>query len=202
MEITSEAELRDVMGSANPVVFDKAATVLGEFERRWLENAPFCLLATAGADGTCDVSPRGDPPGFALVLDDRTLALPDRPGNRRLDSWRNVLANPRVALIFVVPGRGDTLRINGTGRLLRDAPYFDRMAVRGKRPPLALEVSVEETYFHCARSFLRARLWEPATWQPERVPSRAHIARATEWRGRSLEELQRRYGPDYERTLY
>ncbi|MFD0530451.1 MSMEG_1061 family FMN-dependent PPOX-type flavoprotein [Kitasatospora arboriphila] len=156
MEIASEAELLELTGPPNPVVFRKAARVLGEFERRWLENSPFCLIATSAADGTCDVSPRGDPPGFVLVLDETTIAVPDRPGNRRLDSWRNVLGNPHVGLISVIPGRGDTLRINGRAKLLRDAPFFDRMTVKGNRPQIALVIDVSEAYFHCAKSFLRA----------------------------------------------
>jgi len=202
VEITSEAELLELVGPANPVVFDKTAVRLGEFERRWLENSPFCLIATSGADGSCDVSPKGDPPGFALVLDDTTIAIPDRPGNRRLDSWRNVLENPRVGLIFIIPGRGDTLRINGRAKLLRDAPFFDRMVVKGNRPKIALMVEIEEAYFHCAKSFLRAGLWNPAGWNPDAAPSRAHIARATEWTGKTLEELEHRYGAQYERKLY
>ncbi|TLQ46354.1 MSMEG_1061 family FMN-dependent PPOX-type flavoprotein [Streptomyces marianii] len=167
-----------------------------------MERSPFCLVATAAADGTCDVSPRGDPPGFAHVVDDSTLAIPDRPGNRRADSWRNVLGNPRVGLAFVVPGRPDTLRINGRARLLRDAPFFDRMTVRGSRPRLALLVEVEEVYFHCGKSFLRARFWDPSTWAPDAVPSRARIAHTTEWTGTPLDQLERRYGPEYERLLY
>ena len=103
---------------------------------------PFCLIATADADGACDVSPKGDPPGFALALDDGTLAIPERPGNRRVDGYQNVLANPRVGLLFVVPGRTDTLRVNGRALLVSDAPFFDRMVVEGHRPVLALVVHV------------------------------------------------------------
>ncbi|MEU2626357.1 pyridoxamine 5'-phosphate oxidase family protein [Kitasatospora sp. NPDC007106] len=202
VEIASEAELLELTGPPNPVVFRKAARVLGEFERRWLENSPFCLIATSAADGTCDVSPRGDPPGFVLVLDETTIAVPDRPGNRRLDSWRNVLGNPHVGLISVIPGRGDTLRINGRAKLLRDAPFFDRMTVKGNRPKIALVIDVSEAYFHCAKSFLRAGLWNPETWNPDAAPSRARIAQATEWTDKGLEELEHRYGARYERNLY
>lgn len=201
-EITSPEELREVVGPASRRVFDKASATLREVDRQWLARSPFCLLATAAADGTCDVSPRGDPPGFAHVVDERTLAIPDRPGNRRVDSWRNVLDNPRVGLAFVVPGRPDTLRINGRARLLRDAPFFDLMTVRNSRPRLALLVEVEEVYFHCGKSFLRARLWDPSTWAPDAVPSRARIAHATEWTDTPLDQLEHRYGREYERRLY
>ncbi|MEV5441067.1 pyridoxamine 5'-phosphate oxidase family protein [Streptomyces sp. NPDC052644] len=200
--ITTEEQLRELIGPANPVVFRKATPVLRAFEREWIENSPFCLIATASSDGTCDVSPRGDPPGFVRVLDERTLAVPDRPGNRRLDSLRNILRNPRVGMLFVIPGRGDTLRVNGRARLVRRAPLLDSMVVGRNRPKLALVVSVEEAYFHCAKSFMRAGLWEPGTWSPDAVASRARIARATEWTEASLEELERRYGPGYERHLY
>ncbi|MFD3797810.1 pyridoxamine 5'-phosphate oxidase family protein [Streptomyces californicus] len=201
-EVTSEEELRELVGPVNSVVFAKASPVLRENEKAWIGGSPFCLIASASQDGTCDVSPRGDPPGFVHVLDDRTLAVPDRPGNRRLDTWRNVLRNPRVGLIFLIPGRGDTLRVNGRARLVRSAPFFDDMVVRGNRPKLALVVSVEEAYFHCAKSFMRARLWDPDSWDPDAVPSRARIARDTEWTEAPLESLERRYGAEYEKHLY
>ncbi|THA86188.1 MSMEG_1061 family FMN-dependent PPOX-type flavoprotein [Streptomyces sp. A0592] len=201
-EITTEEELRELVGPVNSVVFRKATPTLRAYETEWISNSPFCMIATAAPDGTCDVSPRGDPPGFVRILDERTLAVPDRPGNRRLDTWRNVLQNPQVGMIFLIPGRGDTLRVNGRARLIRSAPFFDDMVVRGSRPQLALVVSVEEAYFHCAKSFMRAKLWEPESWAPEAVSSRARIAQATEWTEASLETLERRYGPAYEQHLY
>ncbi|MGQ4516209.1 MSMEG_1061 family FMN-dependent PPOX-type flavoprotein [Streptomyces sp. DW26H14] len=201
-EITSEEELRSLIGEPNPVVFSKATRVLGEFEQEWIRRTPLCFIGTAGADGTCDVSPKGDPPGFVQVLDDTTLAVPDRPGNRRLDSWYNVLRNPHVGMIFVVPGRGDTLRVNGRARLVRSASLLDQMVVKGNRPKLALVVDVDEAYFHCGKSFMRAGLWKPESWTPDAVPSRARIARATEWTEVPLKTLEERYGPSYERRLY
>ncbi|NNN33435.1 pyridoxamine 5'-phosphate oxidase family protein [Streptomyces sp. S3(2020)] len=202
VEITSEEELRSLIGEANPVVFSKATRRLGEFERAWIRHTPLVLIATAAADGTCDVSPKGDPAGFVQVLDDSTLAVPDRPGNRRLDSWRNVLQNPHIGMIFVIPGRGDTLRVNGRARLVRSPALLDEMVVKGNRPKLALLVDVEEAYFHCAKSFMRAGVWDPESWTPQAAPSRALIARSTEWRDVPLEVLEERYGADYERRLY
>jgi len=201
-EIRDIAELEDVIGAPNQIVFDKVAAKLGPMHRAWLEHSPLCMIATADTEGNCDVSPRGDPPGFARVLDDSTLALPDRPGNRRADSFRNVLANPRVGLLFLIPGRGDTLRINGRARLVRDAPFLSEMRVRGHVPPLALVVRTEEIYFHCGKSFLRAQCWDPDTWRPDAAPSRARIAKATEWTERSLADLEERYGPSYTKRLY
>src|SRR5690606_12632019 len=148
------------------------------------------------------VSPKGDPPGFTLVLDDSTIAIPDRRGNRRFDGFRNVLANPHVGLVYLIPGRGDTLRINGRARLLRDAPFFDEMAVRGKRPALALLVEVEEVFHHCAKAFLRSSLWRPETWRPDALPSRARIAKAMESRDEPLEAIERFYAEEYTRGLY
>ena len=145
-EISSEAELRELLGALAPRVITKERTRLHERDVEWLAASPFCLVATSGADGTCDVSPKGDPPGFALVLDDTTIAIPERPGNKRADGYRNILANPHVGLIFVIPGRKETLRINGRARLIRDAPFFDDMIVKGHRPQLALLVDIEQIF--------------------------------------------------------
>src|SRR3954447_1489753 len=147
-EITSHEELRDLLGEPMARVAHKERPRLHDFDRRWLAPSPFCLVATAGADGRCDVSPKGDPAGFALVLDDTTIAVPERPGNRRADGFHNIIDNPHAGLIFLLPGRGDTLRINGTARLVRDADYFDRMVVKGHRPVLALQIDVEEVFYH------------------------------------------------------
>ena len=126
-----------------------------------MELSPFLCLATSGADGSCDVSPRGDPPGFVKVLDDRTLLLPDRPGNRLADSHRNVLENPHVALLFVVPGVTDTFRVNGRASIVDDPELLEQCAVEGKSPKLGLLIEVEEAYTHCSKAFLRSQLWDP-----------------------------------------
>jgi PPOX class probable FMN-dependent enzyme len=141
-EITSEAEIRELIGEPLHRVATKDRRVLHEYDKQWLARSPFCLVATSSADGNCDVSPKGDPPGFTLVLDDTTIAIPERPGNRRADGFRNIVTNPHVGLIYLVPGRGDTLRINGRARLVRDAPFFAQMAVKGHRPLLALVVEI------------------------------------------------------------
>ena len=201
-EISSEAELRELLGVPVPRVIAKERARLHERDIEWLAASPFCLVATSGADGTCDVSPKGDPPGFALVLDETTIAIPERPGNKRADGYRNLLANPHVGLIFVIPWRKETLRINGRARLIRDAPFFDDMIVKGHRPRLALLVEIEQIFFHCMKSFMRARLWEPESWRPEAVPSHAVIAKTVQPREETLEELERYYGPQYETHLY
>ena len=202
VEITSEAELRDLVGEPGTVAANKVRGVLHDEHREWLSRSPFCLVATSAADGSCDVSPKGDPPGFTLVLDDTTVAIPERPGNRRVDGFRNVLANPHVGLIHLVPGRGDTLRINGRARLVREAPFFDRMAVNGHRPRLALVVEIEQVFFHCPKAFMRAHLWQPETWQPDALPSRARIVQRLERPAEPIETLDQYYGPSYADGLY
>jgi PPOX class probable FMN-dependent enzyme len=200
--IGTDEQLRQVVGIPKPRAVAKERQRLEQVHRDWLAASPFCLIATADADGACDVSPKGDPPGFALVLDDTTLAIPERPGNRRADGYLNVLANPRAGLLFVVPGRTDTLRVNGRATLVSDAPFFDRMVVRDHRPVLALVVHVEQVFFHCGKSFLRSQLWEPGTWDPEALPSRARIANQYERADQPLEEVERYYSEAYREGLY
>ncbi|SDZ37146.1 hypothetical protein SAMN05444365_111147 [Micromonospora pattaloongensis] len=202
VEITSEAELRDLLGEPTPRAVTKERVALHERDREWLAASPFCLVATAADDGTCDVSPKGDPPGFTLVLDDRTIALPERPGNRRADGYRNILGNPHVGLIYFVPGRTETLRINGRARLVRDAPFFDDTTVKGHRPILAVVVEIEQIFFHCPKAFLRSQLWQPQTWHPNALPSHAEIVKSVQRTAETLEELERYYGPEYADRLY
>jgi PPOX class probable FMN-dependent enzyme len=201
-EITTEAHLREVVGAPLQRALDKDRSALSDVHRDWLAASPFCLVATSDADGRCDVSPKGDPAGFALVLDDTTLALPERPGNRRTDSLLNILQNPHVGLLFMVPGRGDTLRVNGRARLLADAPYASRMEVRGHRPAVVVEVDVEQVFFHCAKAFMRSSLWDPEHWDPDAVMSRARIAQVLERPDDALEDIEAYYGPAYAEGLY
>ncbi|MEU4772629.1 pyridoxamine 5'-phosphate oxidase family protein [Micromonospora sp. NPDC023644] len=202
VEITSHEELRELLGAPMPRALTKERPVLHARDRDWLAASPFCLVATAGADGSCDVSPKGDPPGFAMVLDDRTIAIPERPGNRRADGYRNILDNPHVGLVFLIPGRTDTLRINGRARLVRDAPWFDDMVVKGHRPVLAVVVEIEQIFYHCAKAFLRSQLWQPESWQPDVLPTRARLIKEVENPAESLADLERYYGPAYLSTVY
>lgn len=201
-EIVSEAELHELLGDPMPRAVTKERVRLHDRDREWLAASPFCLVATAGADGTCDVSPKGDPPGFTLVLDEFTIAIPERPGNRRADGFRNILTNPHVGLLYLVPGRGETLRINGRARLVREARFFDQMTVKGHRPILALVVEIEQIFFHCAKAFLRSSLWQPQTWNPDALPSHAQIVKSVQQTEETLEELERYYGPEYATRLY
>ena len=202
--MTDEESLVELVGEPGQRARHKVRDHLLDVDRAWLAAAPFCVLATSDADGRCDASPKGDPAGTLVhVVDDRTIAIAERPGNRRVDGYRDVLANPHVGLVFVIPGRGDTLRIDGRASIVSEAPFLDEMVVRGHRPVLALVVDVERVFFHCSKAFLRSHLWDPETWDPfGTVPRRAVIAHELEPDGRSVEELDTYYGPAYERGLY
>ncbi|MFG6196870.1 pyridoxamine 5'-phosphate oxidase family protein [Nonomuraea sp. JJY05] len=202
VEIGSEAELRELLGEVMPRAATKDRVRLHERDREWLAASPFCLIATSDDAGACDVSPKGDPAGFVHVIDDTTIAIPDRPGNRRADGFLNVLTNPHVGLIFLIPGRHETLRINGRARLLRDAPFFDEMIVKGHRPHLALVVEIEQIFFHCAKAFLRSSLWKPDSWEPEVLPSHARLVKDVQKVEESLEQLENYYGETYTERLY
>jgi PPOX class probable FMN-dependent enzyme len=203
-EITTTDELVGLLGEPVARVRDKVRPALVPLDRAWLAASPFCVLATSDADGGCDASPKGDPAGQLVhVLDDRTIALAERPGNRRADGYRNLLENPHVGLVFLIPGRGDTLRINGRARLVSDAPFFDEMVVKGHRPLLAVVVEIDEVFHHCQKAFLRSRLWHPETWDPSgAVPRRAVIAHELERPDTSVEELDAYYGPSYAEGIY
>ncbi|GAA1947963.1 MSMEG_1061 family FMN-dependent PPOX-type flavoprotein [Agromyces allii] len=200
--ITSVAELEELVGTPLPAVRDKSRPFLHDIDRLWLEASPLCFVATADAAGNQDVSPKGDPAGFAIVLDEQTIAIPERPGNRRADGFHNLLENPRIGLIFVIPGRGDTLRVNGTARVLRDAPYAEHMRVRGHVPSLVVEVAVEEVFSHCSKAFLRSQAWVPESWHPDAAPPRAVIAKALERPDDDLAVLEEYYGPSYAEKIY
>jgi uncharacterized protein len=201
-QITTVDELVELIGVPLARVANKVRSTLHELDRQWLAASPFCLVATADETGACDVSPKGDPPGqLAYVINETTIALAERPGNRRADGYKNVLANPHVGLIFLIPGRGDTLRINGRARLVSDAPFFDDMIAKGHRPILALVVEVEEIFHHCAKAFLRSQLWRPETWH-DPVPSRPVIATTLDAPEQTLEELTAYYGDQYANNLY
>lgn len=165
-----------INGTPRDSIVTKHTSYLTPLLVQYLEQAPFFFLATAGADGSCDVSPRGDAPGAVRVLDKRTIALPDRPGNRRIDSLRNIVGNPHVGLLFVIPGVDETVRLNGRATITQAPDLLAGTATRGKAPKLVIVVDIDEVYVHCARAFLRSGLWEPENWpDPETVPTLAAI---------------------------
>ncbi len=202
IEIRNSDELREILGPVTEPAKSKVRTVLDDIDVEWIAASPFCLIATSDRNGNCDVSPKGDPSGFSSVIDRSTLLVPDRPGNRRADGLNNILENSHVGLIYFIPGRGDTLRINGRAKILKDCPEFDKMIVGGRRPRLGLLVDIEEVFYHCSKAFLRSKLWDPESWHPDSVPSRAAISKALERKDQSLAELEDYYGERYSKGLY
>ncbi|MEM7695908.1 MAG: pyridoxamine 5'-phosphate oxidase family protein [Pseudomonadota bacterium] len=163
--ITTAADLRARFPDINPLAVQKQHTRLNRHDRAFIARAPFCLLATSDGDGHLDVSPRGDPAGFVTVLDDETIAIPDRPGNNRLDSLTNILADPGVGLLFLIPGFDDTLRINGRACITTAPSLLAGMAVRERAPTLAIVITIEEVFLHCAKALRRSALWSPDSIQ-------------------------------------
>jgi uncharacterized protein len=204
-EITTEEELRAALGGhPSGRAATKVRPQLHPVQIEWLKASPFCVLATSDAAGNCDASPKGDPAGQLVhVLDSRTIVIAERPGNKRADGYLNVLVNPHVGIISLIPGRNDTLRINGRARLVRDAPFFDDLAVRGQRPVLALVVEIDQVFSHCPKAFMRSEIWEPSTWKPDALPSTAALCKAVLEPAETLEELEAHYAPgNYVRELY
>lgn len=176
--LTSPEQLTALYGEVAPVSIKKEISYVHPLYRQFIEASPFALLATSGPDGL-DVSPRGDPAGFVVVEDEHTLLLPDRRGNNRLDSLRNLLADPRVALLFLIPGMGETLRVNGTADITTDPTLQGRFEMDGKRPKCVLVIHVETVYFQCARALHRSNLWQPVPPDaPRPVPTAGQILAA------------------------
>jgi PPOX class probable FMN-dependent enzyme len=178
--ITSEDDLRSVLGGrATDVVVSKISDRLNDLTRQFIDRSPFVCIATGRPDGGLDVSPRGDPAGFVRVLDERTLLLPDRPGNRLADTLTNLLLDPRVALLFLIPGVGDTFRVNGRGRIVDDAELLAPSAVDGKAPRLGVVVEIEECYTQCSKALIRSDLWNPDRHiDRDELPSSGEILRS------------------------
>jgi PPOX class probable FMN-dependent enzyme len=202
--VGSEAELRAIVGEPSERAVKKQIERLDEHCRAIIAASPFMLLGTSSASGWCDVSPKGDAPGFVAVLDERTLAIPDRPGNKRVDSLKNIIENPRVGLLFIVPGKGETLRVNGRATIVRDPALLARLAFEGKEPLLAVVVEVEEAFAHCSKAFIRSHLWQPEHWPDQsELPSIARMmmdhAKPT---GVTLEELEEGVAEAYRTKLY
>lgn len=168
--ITTESELRALVGDELPGVETKIQDRLDGATREFIARAPFLVLATSDGEGQLDASPKGDGPGFVLVEDDLTVVIPDRAGNRLVFGHRNILANPQVALIFMIPGTTETLRLNGRAELTRDPDLLARLAARGRPAILAIRVRLDQCFFHCGKALIRAQLWEPTKWtSPHRV---------------------------------
>jgi PPOX class probable FMN-dependent enzyme len=177
--IADEAQLREVIGSPAEIVVSKIAERLNPLTRQFVERSPFVCVATGRPDGGLDVTPRGDPAGFVRILDERTLLLPERPGNRLADTLTNLLDDPRIALLFLIPGVGDTFRVNGTAVIVDDPELLAPSAVEGKVPSLGILVSIEEAYTQCAKALIRSELWnEQHHIDRSELPSQGEILRS------------------------
>ena len=200
--VTSREELRALFGAPSERAVRKDRGRLDAHTRAFIARSPFVLIATAGTAGRCDVSPKGDAPGFVMVLDDTHLAIPDRVGNNRIDGLTNIVENPHLGLIFLIPGREDTLRVNGRACIVRDEEILAPLAVQGKRPKVAIGVEIEECFLHCAKAFKRSALWRPDEW-----PETDGLARAAQiWRdhmavGMTTDEVQDFVDDDYTNNL-
>jgi hypothetical protein len=164
--IENEAQLRDVLGEAHPATFAKVADRLDEVARDFIAHSPLILVATSDDSGQMDVSPKGDAPGFVVMEDDRTLLIPERPGNRMALGFSNLLRHPAISLIFLLPGVRETLRVNGTAEITRDPDLLQRLAAQDKPALLVTRVRIEECFLHCGKALIRSRLWQPDHWGP------------------------------------
>ena len=162
--ITTEEQLREILGYPSQMAANKAVDTLDEHCRAFIASSPFMLIASSDAAGNMDISPKGDPPGFVKVLDEKTLAIPDRPGNRRGDTFRNILQNPNVGLFFFIPGKQETFRVSGKAMIVRDQWLREQMPMRGKTPDFAIVVTIEEAFMHCAKCVIRSGIWQQEQW--------------------------------------
>ena len=174
--IGGEQDLRAKFGEVHPLAIAKTRPALDRYSRQFIAMSPFLVISTADSEGKADLSPRGDPPGFVHVVDDRTILIPDRPGNNRLDTMANITANPNVGCLFFIPGFEDTLRLNGKARITDDAALLAHCTVNGKAPKVGIVVTVEEVFMHCAKALKRSKLWGPEYRQDRtQLPSIARI---------------------------
>ena len=162
--ITTEEQLREILGYPSQMAANKAVDTLDEHCRTFIASSPFMLIASSDAAGNMDISPKGDPAGFVKVLDEKTLAIPDRPGNRRGDTFRNILQNPNVGLFFFIPGKQETFRVSGKAMIVRDQWLREQMPMCGKTPDFAIVVTIEEAFMHCAKCVIRSGIWQQEQW--------------------------------------
>ncbi len=199
--ITTEEELRELIGFPSELVKKKVISELDHHCQNFIAKSPFLTISTADENGFCDVSPRGDHPGFIYIENKQSLILPERPGNKRLDTLSNILKNPQVGLLFFIPGLGETLRINGKASIIKNPDILAKLTARGKTPLVGIRVEVEECYIHCAKAFMRSGLWEPDTWSDKQaMPSAAQII-FDHAKMSSVEDIEQRLEEGYKKRL-
>lgn len=202
--VETEEELRSIIGFPSELVKRKVISNIDHHCYDFISKSPFLVISTCDNYGFCDVSPRGDMPGFVRVLDNKHLIIPERPGNKRIDSMRNILLNPKVGLLFFIPGLGETLRVNGKASLVKDDDLLEKMAVKGRKPIVGIGVEVEESFIHCAKALKRSKLWETSSWaNKETLPSAAKILfEHTKIPNTSVEIINERLQESYTKRLY
>lgn len=202
--LTSENQIREILGYPSDLVNRKSINRIDKHCLNFIALSPLLFLATADNTGNCDVSPRGDAPGAVLVLDEKHLVIPERPGNRRVDSLKNILLNPQIGILFIIPGLGETLRINGTAYVIKDEDILKKMKAHEKQPVLGIGVRVEECFIHCAKAFMRSKTWESESWkQKDSLPSVSSILsdhlNSTEY---TEESIRQGFQESYKTRLY
>ena len=201
--IRDESVLRDIVGEPLPWLREKEMPKLDKHCRHFISLSPIAFIGSTGADGKGDVTPRGDPPGFIRVLDDKTIAIPERPGNKRADTLRNILANPNVGVIFLVPGINEVLRINGRASVVEDPALLATMEVQGKTPKLAIRIDIDDVFFHCAKALTRAKLWDPASKvERKSFPTMGQIQHDQKRSDVPVAEIDASYNASVKNTLY
>ncbi|RNJ44205.1 pyridoxamine 5'-phosphate oxidase [Mesorhizobium erdmanii] len=203
--VTTHEELRTFYKTPRPTdgSIRKELKALDGHCRSFIGKSPFVLIGSSDGEGNADVTPKGDKPGFAAILDDRTIAIPDRPGNNRLDTLENILRNPSVGLLFLIPGMNETLRVNGDARITVDAGLRERLAVDGKEPQSVIVVTVKAAYMHCAKAFMRSDLWKPDTWYDRAtLPTLGQILRDQLVVADSAEATDRWLDEEYKQTMW
>lgn len=201
--ISSREQLRDLFGRPHDIALKKELRALDAHSRRFIERSPFVVIASQDGAGNADASPKGDRPGFVRVLDDRTLAVPDRPGNNRLDTWMNILENPAVGLLFMIPGMNETLRINGTAKLTVDPGLCARLHVDDRPARVVMIVDVRQVYMHCAKAFIRSKIWTPDAWSARSdMPTLGQILKEQASLSASASECDALLDEAYKQTLW
>ncbi len=201
--VTTETQIRAVIDGVHEAQKLKVLDHIDTHCRVWIERSPFIVMSTVDSDGNLDASPKGDPAGFVKVLDPKTLAIPDRPGNHRFDSFRNILETGRIGIIFFVPNRNEVVRVNGTAQILRDLPLRETMAIKGRVPDFAILVRVHEAFYHCGKAIIRSQLWKPDLAAPtDGLPTYAQALHTQANSGLSFEQIDARLRHNDKNRLY
>ena len=201
--ITTNERLREIVGMPSHRMADKGIDHIDDICRKYIAASPYIVISTRGSDGLLDMSPKGDPAGFVHVIDKKTLAIPERLGNKRADTFENLLTNSDIGIIFLIPGFPYILRVSGSAQIVRDKLLQEMLAVKGKEPDLLTAVTVEQAFVHCAKSIARSNIWKPENWPSlDEIPSYAVSTVAHAELSESVEGMQTRIDDDFNNRMY